>query len=86
MPALLTVLGDGRLRHTLDAVAAQATVVADAFDFQQTPVDLPSQLLQIRQVGQTLVDSKIIRIPERAFRPATAAFFEVLLQVEVSYS
>ena len=31
---LFTVLSDGRLHHTLDAVAAQAAVVADAFDFQ----------------------------------------------------
>jgi len=29
---LFTVLGDGRLQHALDAVAAQAAVVADAFD------------------------------------------------------
>ena len=30
----LTVVGDGRLHHALDAVAAQAAVMADAFDFQ----------------------------------------------------
>ena len=29
----LTVLGNGRLPHSLDAVAAQATVVAEAFDY-----------------------------------------------------
>jgi hypothetical protein len=36
-----TVVGDGRLHHSLDAVAAQATVVADTFDFQQASIDLP---------------------------------------------
>jgi hypothetical protein len=29
-----TVVGDCRLHHSLDAVAAQAAVMADAFDFQ----------------------------------------------------
>ena len=48
---LLTVFGDGRLHHTLDAVAAQAAVMADAFDFQQAPVDFSADLLQIGQVG-----------------------------------
>src|ERR1017187_1364665 len=42
---LLTVLGDGRLHYTLDAVAAQAAVMADTFDFQQAPIDLPANLL-----------------------------------------
>ena len=42
---LLTACGNGRLHHTSDAVAAQAAVMADAFDLQQAPVDLPSQLL-----------------------------------------
>jgi hypothetical protein len=42
---LVTVLSDGRLHHSLDAVAAQAAVVADAFDFQQAPIDLPANLL-----------------------------------------
>ena len=31
---LLTVFGNGRLHHALDAVAAQAAVMADAFDLQ----------------------------------------------------
>ena len=30
---LFAVFGHGRLHHSLDAVAAQAAVVADAFDF-----------------------------------------------------
>jgi hypothetical protein len=42
---LLTIFVDGRLHHALDAVATQAAVVADAFDFQQAPIDLPAQLL-----------------------------------------
>ena len=42
-----TVFGDGRLHHPLDAVAAQSAVVADAFDFQQVPIDLPANLLQV---------------------------------------
>jgi hypothetical protein len=67
----------------LDAVAAQAAVVADAFDFQQTPVDLPPNLLQVRQVGQSLVHSKVLRVAEGSFCPAAAPFLEVLLQVEV---
>jgi hypothetical protein len=33
------------LHNTLDAVAAQAAVVADAFDFQQAPIDLPANFL-----------------------------------------
>jgi hypothetical protein len=36
-------VGHGRLHHSLDAVAAQTTVVADAFDFQQAPFDLSSE-------------------------------------------
>jgi hypothetical protein len=35
------------LHHALDAVAAQAAVLADAFDFQQAPIDFPANLLQI---------------------------------------
>ncbi len=35
----LTVFGYGRVHHSLDAVAAQTAVVADAFDFQERPVD-----------------------------------------------
>ena len=38
----------GRLHHSLDAFTAQATVMADAFDFQQAPIDLPAYLLQVR--------------------------------------
>src|SRR3954465_4560024 len=77
------VFGDGGLHHALDAVAAQATVVADTFDFEQSPVDLSTDLLQIGQVGQSFVDSEIVRVAKRSFRPATAPFFEVLFQVEV---
>jgi hypothetical protein len=73
------VLGDDGLHHTLDAVAAQAAVVADAFDFEQSPVDLPADLLQVGQIGQPFVDSKIIGVAEGPFGPATASFFEVLL-------
>src|SRR5216683_2462472 len=36
----LTVLCDGRLHHSLNAVAAQAAVVADAFDLKPAPIDL----------------------------------------------
>jgi transposase InsO family protein len=57
--------------------------MADAFDFEQSPVDLSADVRQIRQVGQSLVDAKIPGVAERAFSPATASFFEVLLQVEV---
>jgi hypothetical protein len=32
--SFLTVVGNGRLHHGLDAVAAQAAIVADAFDLQ----------------------------------------------------
>ena len=52
---LFAVFGDGRLHHSLDAVAAQAAVVADAFDFQQAPIDLPADFLQVRQIGQAFV-------------------------------
>src|SRR2546425_7508765 len=59
---LLTAFGDGRLQHALDAVAAQAAVVADAFDLQPAPVDLPSQLLEVWQVGQTLIYVEIFGV------------------------
>src|SRR5579872_5973617 len=45
--AFLPAFGDGRLHHFLDAVAAHATVVADTFDFQQAPIDLAAELLQV---------------------------------------
>jgi hypothetical protein len=48
-----------------------AAVVADAFDFEQSPVDL------------SFVDSKIMGVAESPFGPATGPFFEVLLQIEV---
>src|SRR4051794_31526501 len=44
---------------------------------------IPTDLLQIGQVGQSFVDSEIVRVAKRSFRPATAPFFEVLFQVEV---
>jgi len=58
----------------LDAVAAQSAVTADAFDFEQSPVDLPADFRQISQVGRSLVDAKILRVAERAFGPAAASF------------
>jgi hypothetical protein len=47
--------------------------VADAFDFEQSPVDLAADFRQIRQVGQSLVDAKILRVAERAFGSAAVA-------------
>jgi hypothetical protein len=64
LPSSVTV----GLHHALDAVSAQAAVV-DAFDFEQSPVDLTADFRQTGQVGQSFVDSKILRIRERAFRP-----------------
>src|SRR5215469_5377307 len=78
-----TVFGLGRLHHTLDAVAAQATVLADAFDFQQAPVNLSANLLQVRQIAQAFIHSKVTWLAKDALRPATAAFFKVLLQFEI---
>ena len=80
---LFAVFGHGRLHHPLDAVAAQAAVVADAFDFQQAPIDLPADLLQVGQIGQAFVHAKVVRVAERSLRPAAAAFLEVLFQIEV---
>ena len=57
--------------------------MADAFDVEQSPVDLPADLLQVGQIGQPFVDSKIMGVAESPFGPATAPFFEVLLQIEV---
>src|SRR2546425_5956728 len=74
---LLTAFGDGRLQHALDAVAAQAAVVADAFDLQPAPVDLPSQLLEVWQVGQTLIYVEIFGVAKGAFGPAPAALLAV---------
>lgn len=78
-----TVLGDGRLHHPLDAVAAQATVVAHAFDFQQAPIDLVADLAQVRQIAQAFVDPEVVRVSERAFGSASPPLLEILFQVEV---
>ena len=69
----LTILGDGGLHHALDAVAAQAAIVADAFDFQQAPIDLPPDLLQVRQIGQAFVHSKVVRVAESSFPSGSRA-------------
>ncbi|MBZ5585196.1 MAG: hypothetical protein LAQ30_23915 [Acidobacteriia bacterium] len=81
--AFLTVFGDGRLHHALDAVAAQPAVVADAFDFQQAPTDVPANLLQVGQVRQSLVHVEVVGVAEDPFRPAAASFLEVLFQIEI---
>ena len=62
--------------------AAQAAVVADAFDFQQTPINLPADLLQVRQIGQALVHSKVVGVTERSSGPPAAPFFEMLFQMK----
>jgi len=43
--------GSQQLHHALDAVAAQAAVMADALDLQQAPVDFPTDLLQVGQIA-----------------------------------
>ena len=83
MPSLSHRRLSRRLHHALDAVAAQAAVVADAFDLQPAPIDLPSQLLQVRQVGQTLIHTEIVRIAKGALGPASTTLFEILFRVEV---
>jgi hypothetical protein len=80
---LLTVFGDGRLHHPLDAVAAQAAVVADTFDFQQAPIALPPNFLQVRQVGQTLVHVEILGVAESDLHPTASPFVEILSQSAV---
>src|SRR5262249_17247159 len=55
----------------------------DAFDFQQAPVDLTADLLQVGQIRQALVHSEVIRISKRPFGPTATAFLEILLQIEV---
>src|ERR1700686_845718 len=45
--------------------------------------DLPPDLLQVLQIGQAFVHSKVVRVAESSFRPAAAPFFEVLPQIEV---
>jgi hypothetical protein len=52
LTAAFAVLGDGGLHHALDAVAAQAAVVADAFDFEQSPVDLPADFRVLKAAPQ----------------------------------
>jgi hypothetical protein len=79
----LAVFIDGWLHHALDAVAAQPAVVTDAFNFEQSPVDPPTDFLQIGQISQSFVDSEIVGVAECSFRAATTPFLEVLLQVEV---
>src|SRR5439155_16222057 len=58
----LTVLGHGRLHHTLDAAGAQATVLADTLDFQQALVDLVTQFLERGWIFYSFIDSEISRI------------------------
>ncbi len=79
----LTFLVHGRLHHSLDAVAREATVVAHSFEFQQSPVDVAAQALQIGQVGQAFVHFKILGIAEDAFGAQAAPFLERLFQVKL---
>ena len=78
----LTVLVDGRLHHTLNAVGREPAVLAHPLDFQKPPVDLASDLLEIAEVGQTLVDVKISRVAKRPFGAQGTPLFEVLFQIK----
>jgi len=61
---------------TRKPVAAHAAVVADAFLFQQAPMDLSADLPRVRQVAQALIHPKVIRVPERPLGLASATFLE----------
>ena len=57
--------------------------MAHLFDFQQSPVDVAAQALQIAQVGQAFVHFKILGIAEDAFGEQAAPFLEGLFQVKL---
>ena len=70
----LTFLRHGRLHHSLDAVAREATVVAHPFDVQQPPVDVASQALEKGRLAKPLFTSKSLglrKVPSvRSPRPS----------------
>ena len=48
---------------------------------QETPIDLATQFLQERQVGDVLSDVEVFGIVDRRFCTQGPTFFEVLLDV-----
>src|SRR4029079_10858538 len=78
----LTVLVDGRLHHSLDAVGGEPTVLTHLLDFQKSPVDLAPDLLQIAEVRQTFVDVEVFRIAEGSLSAQGTTLLEVLLEVK----
>jgi hypothetical protein len=46
----------------LDAVAAQATVIADALDFEQAPVDLPANFCRSGKFANPLFTPKSLAL------------------------
>ena len=65
----------------MDAVGRQAAILADALDFEESPVDVTPDFLKVGEVRDTLVDAEVSRIAERGLGSKTSTFFEVLLQV-----
>ena len=59
----------------------QHTVVTDAFDFEEFPIDLVPELAQVSQVVDGLSDVKVHRIVDRRFGAEGVLLFEVLLHV-----
>ena len=48
---------------------------------QQTPIDLPTKLLQKRQIGDVLVDAEVLGIVDGGLSSQGSLFLEVLLDV-----
>ena len=56
-----TLRVEGRLHDAFDTLLREMTVVTDPLDVEQTSIDISSNLLQVRQVGNVLA---LLRNPQ----------------------
>jgi hypothetical protein len=75
----LTVGGNGGQHDTFYTFLREVAVMADALDVQQTSIDLSTDLLQKRQVGDIHAHPEVLGIIDDGFGTQCLAFFEVLL-------
>ncbi len=78
----MAVFSDGGLYDLFDAFVGHSAVIADTLDVKQTSVDAAIQLLEVREIAKTFVDTKILRIVECSFRSQSTSLLEVLLEME----
>ena len=57
--------------------------MAYSLDVQETSIDMTTQFLKIRQIGDMLLHSKVIRIIDGGLSPKSSAFLKVLLDVRL---